>query len=100
MNTCLLANGSNADAAISRGVIDGFGTSNSNNEYEVGIVLEWTDFKNPNMKDLTEPKDILTKIQKENSDSFNKLKRRIQDALAEYMKWFTGDGTVNENELV
>lgn len=107
VNTGLALNGNDVENVIAqkeyaetKGQDQSSMYANTNGTYEVGIVLEWTDFQNPDLKELTDSKEIFKTIEKENSKSLYSLKSRIQDALSEYMLWFTGDGKVDENEMV
>lgn len=107
VNTGLALNGNDVENVIAqkeyaetKGQDQSSMYANTNGTYEVGIVLEWTDFQNPDLKELTDSKEMFKMIEKENSKSLYSLKSRIQDALSEYMLWFTGDGKVDENEMV
>lgn len=63
--------------------------------YEVGIILEFIDFKDSDIGGMNDIKRIMDKIKNDNKDGFEKLRQKAFEGLKEYFKWFSGDNSIS-----
>ena len=74
---------------------------NGTGHYELGIVLEFIDFKTADISGIKDPEKIIEKINEFNKDGLKVLRERAYEGIKEYFRWFSGeksfDGIVAED---
>lgn len=59
--------------------------------YELGIVLEFTDFKTADISGIKEPEKIMERISEFNKEGLKLLRERSYEGIKEYFRWFSGE---------
>jgi len=71
--------------------------------YELGIVLEFTDFKTADISGIKEPERIIDKINEFNKSGIETLRKRAYEGIKEYFRWFSGEKSfdgISEEDLM
>jgi len=76
--------------------------SSQSNQYEVGLVLEYTDFKAPTDEDVKKYKTIQDAIYELNKDGIDKIRQTAFETLREYFKFFsdTPENSISKEKMV